>query len=170
MSGEHFSTTKDSKSGHFRWQFLILFCHKPCKKYAGQEKCAFFKSRIRIRDPVLKFWFAGSGAGFGRKWTGSATLNITYPLLSDVESVMSYRIVFICTGTGVMTVGDNADTRFFKKKHPCNILHSTIELLFLQMGGEYLFVNSLRKRRHLRSNCYIYMILYILYLINYWSK
>jgi len=25
-------------------------------------------------DPVLKFWFAGSGSG--RKWTGSATLEI----------------------------------------------------------------------------------------------
>ena len=25
-------------------------CHKPCKKYAGQEKCGFFKIRIRIRD------------------------------------------------------------------------------------------------------------------------
>ena len=48
------------------------FGHKPCKKYAGQEKCFFFKSRIRIRDPILKFWFAWSGSG--RKWTGSATL------------------------------------------------------------------------------------------------
>jgi len=33
-------------------------CHKPCKKYAGQEKCGYFlKSRIWIRDPdpFLKF-------------------------------------------------------------------------------------------------------------------
>jgi len=42
LTGEHFSTTKVSKCG---------------KKYSGQEKCAFFKNRIRIRDPdpVLKF-------------------------------------------------------------------------------------------------------------------
>ena len=31
-------------------------------------------SRVRDPDPILKFWFAGSGAGSGRKWTGSATL------------------------------------------------------------------------------------------------
>ena len=62
------------------WTLQVTFkkkkiCHKPCKKYAGQEKCVvFFKSRIRIQDPdpLLKFWFAGSGSG--RKWTGSATL------------------------------------------------------------------------------------------------
>jgi len=29
-------------------------------------------SRIRDPNPILKFWFAGSGSG--RKWTGSATL------------------------------------------------------------------------------------------------
>ena len=37
-------------------------------------------SRIREPDPILKFWFAGSGSGSGRKWTGSATLLV--PLLA----------------------------------------------------------------------------------------
>ena len=55
--------------------FINFFCHKPCKKYAEQEKCAFFNSRIR--DPVLKFWYAGPGAGSGWKWTGSATLMVS---------------------------------------------------------------------------------------------
>ena len=62
--------------------FLIFFRHKPCKKYAGQERCGFFVkagsgSEIRIRDPVLKFWFSGSGSD--RKWTGSVTLEKFWP-------------------------------------------------------------------------------------------
>ena len=52
-------------------------CHKPCKKYAGQEKCVFFLKQDPDPDPnpLLKLWFAGSGSG--RKWTGSATLLIS---------------------------------------------------------------------------------------------
>ncbi len=33
--------------------FFNSFCHKPCKKYAGQEKCGFFLKQDP--DPLLKF-------------------------------------------------------------------------------------------------------------------
>ena len=72
MTGERISTTKVSKCGHFRWHFLIFFVINHAKNMRDRKNVLFFKSRIRIRDPVLKFWFAGSGSG--RKWTGSATL------------------------------------------------------------------------------------------------
>jgi len=50
MTEEHFSTTKVSKCGHF----ITFFVIKPCKKYAGQEKCGFFLKQ----DPDTD---AGSG-------------------------------------------------------------------------------------------------------------
>ena len=57
-------------------------------------------SASRIRDPILKFWFAGSGSG--RKWTGSATLKKTLRFLPLPDAVNVGEVHEEDLGVGVV--------------------------------------------------------------------
>ena len=56
--------------------------HVWCAKNLDFRIDSLSASRIRDPDPILKFWFAGSGSG--QKWTGSATLLSTVGTYSMV--------------------------------------------------------------------------------------